>query len=740
MPTIEIDGLGKIEVAPAFDRLTPEQQDIFVSEIIRDAQAGKKSGLGGMPKARAAAPVNKPVMADTLAGTAADVGRSALSGLARGAVGLTGLPGDALRWGEYLADSVAQAPGRLYNRAVNGTWDMPEFMQDGAAMAENSRLKVGPQDILPGGADMVRKAEGVVGPFHEPQTKAGQYARTVGEFMPAAALGPGSIARKAVGYGAIPAVASESAGQLTEGTAAEPYARAGAAIGAGAAAAFGTIPRYSERMVGAAAQNVTPQQFDFASRLMQEARQRGITLTADEAVQAATNGATRLGDVRRIVESTTDGAERMAPAMSARPDQMRAAVGAELDRMSPTPPRPYDIAPQVQEVGVQAMQAAERLRTNRASPYYRAAESERINPNAVRAVSDQMEAAAGRDATGILAGPVNEARGLLVATPARPAQPGTRTPVTGPNGQVIRYESTPARPGVAETLINDIGNLDRARKFLRDRTELPPFAAQAIPKEEGRVIGGLLSNLRDRMEANSRNFATGRQQSENAARNIVEPMTNSPTGLLARAETPEAQRGILFPANPLPNSQRAIGNAIESIANRDPGLARTVVRQEAERVANKTVGGLDSAGRPDQFGGAKMAREMRSNPQRAVNFDEALNRAGLDAASANRLLDVLQATGWRQRPGSLTAFNQEALQDMKRGGLQAAVQTALGPLRKAGDAVARARLGRQADAVADILLSGPEGVAAIERLARQGRGVSNVASGGLLAGYPALRE
>src|SRR5690606_26962677 len=104
-----------------------------------------------------------------------------------------------------------------------------------------------------------------------------------------------------------------------------------------------------------------------------------------------------------------------------------------------------------------------------------------------------------------LAGPVNQARDLLVASPGRPAQPGSRTPVTGPNGQTIRYEHTPARPAIPETLIDDIGNLDRTRKFLRDKTELPPFAAQAIPKEEGRAIGGILGNLRNRMEKNSPN-------------------------------------------------------------------------------------------------------------------------------------------------------------------------------------------------------------------------------------------
>ncbi len=65
---------------------------------------------------------------------------------------------------------------------------------------------------------------------YQPQTTAGEYARTVGEFLPGAVVGPGGLARNVLTSAVIPGMASEAAGQLTEGTAAEPWARAGAAI------------------------------------------------------------------------------------------------------------------------------------------------------------------------------------------------------------------------------------------------------------------------------------------------------------------------------------------------------------------------------------------------------------------------------------------------------------------------------------------------------------------------------
>lgn len=62
---------------------------------------------------------------------------------------------------------------------------------------------------------------------YEPTTTAGDYAQTFGEFLPAAmATGPGGFARNVLQYAALPAVASETAGQLTEGSSLEPYARA----------------------------------------------------------------------------------------------------------------------------------------------------------------------------------------------------------------------------------------------------------------------------------------------------------------------------------------------------------------------------------------------------------------------------------------------------------------------------------------------------------------------------------
>ena len=85
--------------------------------------------------------------------------------------------------------------------------------------------------------------EGVTGKFYEPQTIPGQYASTIAEFAPGALMpgGPaGSVARAIAAKTlntVVPAVTSETAGQLTKDTPYEPYARFAGGLGGGVAGA-----------------------------------------------------------------------------------------------------------------------------------------------------------------------------------------------------------------------------------------------------------------------------------------------------------------------------------------------------------------------------------------------------------------------------------------------------------------------------------------------------------------------
>lgn len=145
-----------------------------------------------------------------------DFARSAGSGVAKGVVGLgemMSMPGRGADW--LLSKGATALMGE----------DAPEWTQRPAEFnAKNPAPARAISESAPGGKAILN---------YDPKTTAGNYAKTVGEFIPGAlAFGGGGAVGNAVRYGVIPGLASEAAGQATEGTKAEPYARIAAALGA----------------------------------------------------------------------------------------------------------------------------------------------------------------------------------------------------------------------------------------------------------------------------------------------------------------------------------------------------------------------------------------------------------------------------------------------------------------------------------------------------------------------------
>jgi hypothetical protein len=230
---------GKFRIT-APDDYTPDQ----ISEVVRAQFGGQSSPAGldpNVPKPPSQAPAQAQPRPDV--NTTMDVAKSAGAGLVRGGLGLVGLPGSIETLGRAGINAAA-----------------------GLAGYENP---VSPENVLPSGADLEKRAEGAIGPLYKPQTTAGEYARTIGEFAPGLAF-PGGMVQRVVGNVLAPAVASETAGQMTEGTSAEPYARmAGAVAGAFA-------PGLASRVVSPVTQ--TPERARQAAIMDAE----GVRLTAGQ--------------------------------------------------------------------------------------------------------------------------------------------------------------------------------------------------------------------------------------------------------------------------------------------------------------------------------------------------------------------------------------------------------------------------------------------------------------------------
>lgn len=146
---------------------------------------------------------------------AEDVARSGLSGLSQGALSLL-----SPVWGTWNA--YRRGMTTLEDKAAGALGvDLPE--RTPALMPTYSQAEAG-FDKMTGGAMT-----------YDPKTKTGEYAKTVGKYAPGAVLfggggSAGKVAMDAARYGLLPGVADETAGQITKGSAIEPYARLAAAI------------------------------------------------------------------------------------------------------------------------------------------------------------------------------------------------------------------------------------------------------------------------------------------------------------------------------------------------------------------------------------------------------------------------------------------------------------------------------------------------------------------------------
>lgn len=624
------------------------------------------------PRALDFADLNQATPSNT--STFSDVAKSAVSGLDKGFAALAGLPGDIPAW--MVAGAAwmrAQKTGKTYEEA--------------AADLDKNPL-VGRQAILDfqkkWGSDQYHDNSGLK---HKPETTAGKFAHTVGEFVPGSLIPAGRV-RDVVAYGIIPGLASEAAGQYTEGTSAEPVARTAAALVAGGAGAWANARGSAGSAISEAARGATPQQLQAAETLFQQAQQAGIPITRAEAVQHVTGGATQLSNLQRVVE----GSGEMRPFFAQRPGQVDTAARQQLDQtFGSASQSPSNIGPQVGQAAEGVVTDVQGAINRHTRPLYQAAEQQRVGPQVNAALmGDDLYArtlAEIRDNPALnrtVAGLPDDSVGVIDLVQRR----------------MREQADNAAIPGQAST-----SNLAAAN--FSDARTAPIAAADTVTGSRPGVAG---------------TYETARNTQAQLRQQYLEPLMNGPIGKLAQRD-PTTKRAIevLFPNNPLPNSQQEIGQAVTALAARNPHAARQLVRAHVESTFNEATQRLQSGA--NEFGGAGFAAVLRGNSQQAANLEAAVTalRGGQAYQGFDNFLQILEAMGTRQRIGSQTAFNQEMQAALKQGGtvgevVKGAATAGVKLPQKIFDAIERWRLGRNVSQIADILTN-PKSAALFRQLA-----------------------
>ena len=371
-----------------------------------------------------------------------DVVQSAGAGIIRGAASLPDLPQTVLGLAEagigYLTDKVAKGA-----RALAGKAPLPE---DEAAEVRAS-VKGGlpsPSELPMPGQTAIGALEAATGKLYEPQTTVGEYARTVAEFLPGGGKSIATAARNAL----LPAVASETAGQLTEGTAAEPVARLVGGVAGGAAQAFTRRPGTAERLFDAGAGKISADEVTAVRSLVDDAAARGVSLTWAEAVQQVV-GPRRLGDLQRVVE----GHGGLSEFFAARPGQIDAAGQAGLAAIAPASPSSARTGETVQAAARSAVAATPEGQaviraTQAAGPRVSPDQAGQVIQREMRGVADAREAArseqAARDYAAARAAPERIGIERTVEV-ERPGEPVLQTLDNGAGGP-LRYDPPPQGP------------------------------------------------------------------------------------------------------------------------------------------------------------------------------------------------------------------------------------------------------------------------------------------------------
>lgn len=132
-------------------------------------------------------------------------------------------------------ERIGEAIGQFAQGGLEGLAGVGDLVTAPARSAINRIRGKGPVGLEAVSGPLSAAAQNVPFGVDAPQTTLGEYARTAGEFTaPAVAMGGPSVANIAR-YGVAPGLASEAAGQATEGTPIEPYARMAAGVAAPAA-------------------------------------------------------------------------------------------------------------------------------------------------------------------------------------------------------------------------------------------------------------------------------------------------------------------------------------------------------------------------------------------------------------------------------------------------------------------------------------------------------------------------
>jgi hypothetical protein len=639
-------------------QLVPVDNDPFADASYRDDGVARPRVSVGGPKL---VPVDNDPFANQPPSVAGDMLRSVPSGLAKGAIDLVGLPDTISKLWAAAGDKTLDAMESVLGLPKGWAAETKGFIQQGRAAA--------PMAGLPSAAGIRKGVEGVTGPLYDPQTVPGKFTGQIAEMVPGAG-------RRLITQALMPGVAAEGAGQAAERFAPDyaPVARGVGAVAGGVAGLPFARPSTADAAIRGGMGQLDAATIQRATALVDDAAARGVTLTWAEAIEQVAPG-TGLTGLQRVVESTREGRNVMAPVMAQRPDQIDTAARQTFDTIAPVNPNPSGIGPAVGAAADETIGAVRGAINNATRPMYTAAQQIRLAPSEYA----RAQALPGYE----------QARAAVLNDP-----------------QLARYVQ-----GLPE---DSVGFLDEVRKQMNAARDAATMPASTNPNVQIPAGWGMDADAARQLGVDASRRVPGNPYETALAaqatlrQQYLEPLLNGPLGKLAQRDQP-TRRAIeaLFPAQPLPNSQQEIATAVRAVAQRNPQAANDLIRAYAESVFDQAAKQIQSG--PSAYGGASFAAALSG--QKRENLRAAIEATANGAQvwrGFERLLEIAEATGKRMREGSPTAGRLTEMKDLSTGSLAGnAAKLGASPgkwVSAVSDAWSRWQLGRNVDEIARILV------------------------------------
>jgi len=486
----------------------------------------------------------------------------------------------------------------------------------------------------------------------------------------------------------IPGAASEAAGQATQGTALEPYARAGAGIAAGLGGALVSRPgNTAQALRSQMPEGITQATVDDARSLMVTAKAKGIDLTWPEALSQV-SGRPVLTDTQRILESAPGSRTRMQEFYADRPRQVDQAALNEFDQVAPGTRNPSQIGPQIGEAAQEHIGDVRKSINKASEPYYKAAEAQLFTPQEFKVIKT----------------------------------------IPGYEESLAAVRKAPDAWRIAHLPDNSVGVLDKVKQHFDQQAK--NAGSKFNPQQNKSVQSShemSASATKQSGVAKSADYEIALEIQKQAREQFLDPLLQGPLGRLAKKDvTTQRAIDVLFPTNPLPNSHNEIFDAVSALAAKNPGAATQLVRAHMESVFNEATRALQ--GGANQFGAAGFAKALVGNIQQRTNLQaavEALPNGKQIWKGVDNFLEAAEATGTRQAKGSLTAFNAQELKAMSGSGLLGeATKTGLSPGKwwsVVNDKWSQWQLGKNLDELARIFTD-PKSAPVLKRIAGMPKG------------------